>query len=371
MEIEDIQQYKIFECIAGSQAYGTNHAESDIDIRGIYVLPSDHHLSLSYKKDDDFASDEKNDIMYYELKKYIKLATECNPNIIEFLYTPNDCIRVKTELMDRIIENSDMFISKMAYESFSNYAMDQIKRAKGQNKWINNKKSESPPSKLDFCWIIPLFSEAMSLAGNRKYESSYQQKVGFPARPVPLKDSGYNLSNHVVAKLEHCENTYRLYSIDNAKGVFRGKSEQLVVESISKEDEFLGLTGFLIYNEGAYKKEKKDWKNYWDWKKNRNEARYRTQENGEVDYDCKNMLHCFRLLWSGENILKHGEPIVRFEGEKLEYLMKIRAGEFKYDDLIKEVDDFMENLKEVKKNSTIPDEPDKEAIDRFYLDLIK
>ena len=36
-----------------------------------------------------------------------------------------------------------------------------------------------------------------------------------------------------------------------------------------------------------------------------------------MDYDAKNMMHLVRLLLSGENIVKTGEPIVRFDGERL------------------------------------------------------
>ena len=58
-------------------------------------------------------------------------------------------------------------------------------------------------------------------------------------------------------------------------------------------------------------------------------ARWVQQERGELDYDAKNMMHLTRLLFSGENIVKNGEPIGRFEGEKLETLLPIESTKYK------------------------------------------
>ena len=131
----------------------------------------------------------------------------------------------------------------------------------------------------------------------------------FPLRPVPLKLSGIDLDHYHVAKMEHVEHTYRLYDYrdTNAKGVFRGPELHLAVESIPKADEWARFAGLLIYNRPAYESELRSWKQYWDWRKHRNEARYRSQEAGEIDYDAKNIMHCLRLLWSGASILENGK----------------------------------------------------------------
>mgnify|MGYP001059019150 CR=1 FL=1 len=46
MNLKSIVPHKIFECIGGSHAYGTNVETSDVDLRGIYMLPISHHISL-------------------------------------------------------------------------------------------------------------------------------------------------------------------------------------------------------------------------------------------------------------------------------------------------------------------------------------
>lgn len=350
MQLKDLRQdRKLFEVVAGSQAYGTNTPESDTDIRGVFMTEKDSHLSL--KSAPEQVSDKTNDITFFELKRYFKLAADCNPNIIELLWTPEDCMVYEHHAAQILFSERNLFISKKAYHTFSGYAYSQIKRAKGRNKWVNNPQPDTPPDKLDFVWIIPAMPDV-----NR-----------FPFRPIPLKESGFDLSRHHAAKLEHVANTYRLYNYGTKdKGVFRGKENQLVVESIPKEDEWNHFAGLMIFNEPAYDRARKDWKSYHDWLKNRNEARYRSQEAGEIDYDAKNIMHCMRLLWSGGNILANGEPIVRFEGERLDVLMKIRRGEYAYEEIMEMVEKEKDALDDLRDKSSIPYSADIDAIDGLF-----
>ena len=91
MTIKDLQDKKliIFECISGSRAYGTNLPKSDTDIRGVFVLPEKDFYSLNYIPQ---VADTTNDTVYYELKRFIELLADNNPNILELLNAPEDCI---------------------------------------------------------------------------------------------------------------------------------------------------------------------------------------------------------------------------------------------------------------------------------------
>lgn len=358
MNLDNIEQLKIFECLAGSHAYGTNTPESDVDIRGIFCLPEESFLGINSPPHQ--VGDKKNDIVFYELKKFVDLASGCNPNIIELLHMPDDCIRRKTSVMNKLIENRNLFISQKAIHTFSGYAYAQIKKCCGQNKWINNPQPESSPDKLDYCYFVQT-----SPWGYLKL-----LLPDMPCRPVLVKDAGLDLSDFVVSSLEHSPGVYRLYKGgDSSRGVFRGPNQQLVCESIAKEDEWPEFIGLLIFNEQGYESAKRDWKNYWEWKKNRNEARYRSQESGEIDYDAKNLSHCMRLLWSGINIVENGEPIVRYTGEKLRILKDIRKGIYSYDDLISMTEAEFNRLKSMKEHCDLPYKVDMKAIDKLYREL--
>jgi hypothetical protein len=82
------------------------------------------------------------------------------------------------------------------------------------------------------------------------------------------------------------------------------------------------------------------------------------------------MMHCVRLLICSEHILVHGEPLVRFEGEKLEYLMNIRAGNLSYEDIMKDVEERMKKLEKLKETSKIPENVDHEGIDELFLEIV-
>jgi len=361
MNIEQLKQSNriIFECIAGSHMYALNNPNSDIDIRGLYVNPSVEYLGLQEPAGQ--ISDDKHDTTYYSLKRFFELAMKANPNIIELLFVPEACVKIQTEIMTKLIENRHLFISKKCYHSHSGYAFAQIHKATGSNKKVHNPQPKEQPKKEDFCWVITDFK------GDRK---GYDwDKAIFPCRPIPLSETDINLKFYHVSSMEHSHNIFRLYYYGGiSRGVFRG-NDMLVCESIPKEDEIDHFCGLLIYNQNQYEKAIKDHKSYHDWVKNRNESRWVDQEKGKLNYDQKNLTHCMRLLISGENILANSEPIVRFEGKQLEYLMKIRAGELSYEEIMQEVENKMKKLEELYENSSIPHSVNIKKINELYMEL--
>ena len=120
---------------------------------------------------------------------------------------------------------------------------------------------------------------------------------------------------------------------------------------------------------GAYRHAVKEHRQYWEWRRNRNEARWMQQERGELDYDAKNMMHLTRILFSGENIVKNGEPIVRFEGKKLETLLSIRRGEWTFDEIMAHAEKIQAEIESGK--GRLPVESDKARIDALIAEVMK
>ena len=89
MTVEELKNsgHIIFECISGSRAYGLQTPSSDTDIRGVFMLPKDDFYSMEYNGQ---VNNESNDIVYYELSKFIGLCANNNPNILEMLNVPNN-----------------------------------------------------------------------------------------------------------------------------------------------------------------------------------------------------------------------------------------------------------------------------------------
>ena len=82
-------------------------------------------------------------------------------------------------------------------------------------------------------------------------------------------------------------------------------------------------------------------------------------------------MHCIRLLLSGINILTNGVPIVRFEGEQLEYLRDIRAGKFEYEVIMKAVEDKMKELEVLKNTTKLRYSVDNAFISDLYKKLVE
>lgn len=183
----------LFECVAGSRAYGTGVSTSDEDIRGLFAVPAARYLDLTSPAEQ--LSDDRENVVYYSLRRFIELLTRANPNILELLFMPDDCVLKSSPEFEMLAAQRDAFISKQCADTHAGYAMAQIKKAKGQNEWINNPKPEMVPSKEDFCFVIPW--------------PPVEQKV--PARPVPLRTIGWSLNEYHAARLEHSRDVYRLY----------------------------------------------------------------------------------------------------------------------------------------------------------------
>src|ERR1035437_7603562 len=120
----------LFITLRGSHAYGTNVETSDKDYAGVYIQQADDILGNTYKAQ---INDDKNDTVFYELKRFIELLTTGNPTMIELLNTPEDCIIYKHPAFDTILKEKDKFITKKCKQSFGGYARQQINKSKGQD----------------------------------------------------------------------------------------------------------------------------------------------------------------------------------------------------------------------------------------------
>ena len=153
MTIKDLKEQGLilFEAISGSRAYGTSLPTSDTDIRGVFIMPEDGILGNGYVEQ---VSDLKNDITYYEVGRFLELLNTNNPNILELLNVPKDCVQIKHPLFDLILEHKDKFITKQCRNSFGGYAVQQIKKARGLKKKIVNPMEVKRKNPIDFCYVI-------------------------------------------------------------------------------------------------------------------------------------------------------------------------------------------------------------------------
>jgi uncharacterized protein len=330
----------IFEVVAGSRAYGLDTEKSDTDIRGVYVLPKDIFYGLEYTGQ---VNNETNDIVYYELKRFVELLSKSNPNILEMLNVPDNCILYRDSIMD--ILKPEIFLSKLCEKTFANYAFTQIKKAYGLEKKIVNPVEAKRKSVLDFCFVYE-DKEAVPLAIYLKENNRQQSKMGLAA----------------IAHLKDCYNLY--YSEDLLyTGIMRKENaNEVSLSSIPKGEVPIGL---LYFNKDGYSVYCKKHKEYWEWVEKRNEDRYDiTVEHGKK-YDSKNMMHVFRLLLMAKEIAVEGT--INVYRTDRDFLLSIKEGKFEYEELVKMAEKLKSELPLFFEQSALMAEPDADQINELLI----
>ena len=81
------------------------------------------------------------------------------------------------------------------------------------------------------------------------------------------------------------------------------------------------------------------------------------------------MMHLVRLLLSGRNIVRNGEPIVRFEGAERDRLLSIRDGAWSFDEIMALAESLQADIRSEIDACPLPPEPDLAAIDNLLREL--
>jgi len=334
----------LFETISGSRSFGVATENSDTDIRGVYYLPKEDFFGLNYIPQ---ISNDTNDITYYEIGRFVELLQKNNPNILEVLASPEDCILQKHPLMDLL--KAEDFLSKLCKDTFAGYAVSQIKKAKGLNKKILNPVEKERKSILDFCYIL-------------HHQGS-----------VPLKkwlsETGKVQEHCGLASIDHTKGMYALFYDESGilryKGIMQdAEANQVSVSSIPKGEDSLA---YLFCNLDAYSTYCKDYREYWKWVSERNEERYNVNKTHGQNYDSKNMMHTIRLLQSCEQIFKTGSLQIRVDNR--EELLDIKAGNQSYEAVMQKAEDLIESIEFHHTASHLPDLPDLEKTTKILVEI--
>ncbi len=353
MTLQDLQnqKLKLFEVITGSQAYGLALPTSDIDLKGVFALPQTHLWSLDYTAQ---VNDATNDIVFYELKRFIDLLYKNNPNLLEMLNVSADCVRFRHPVMDFV--KPELFLSKLCQQTFAGYAFTQIRKARGLNKKIVNPMSKDKKTPLDFSYII------------RGQGSMNVVKW--------LQKKGWKQEYCGLVNIPHFKDVMALYydlEAHESKGKknlgFKGiiqkqSSNDISLSSIPKE---MMPVNYLHFNHDGYKKYCKDYRDYWSWVDKRNDARYKNTISHGKNYDAKNMMHTFRLLDMAAEIATEKRIIVKRPNR--EFLLKIRRGEFDYQELVEMAEEKAHQIEVLFAKSDLQDEPDKKKVNEVLVEM--
>lgn len=388
------------EVVIGSHAFNLNNEKSDHDLYGLFYLAKEDFFSLAYRIEADFKDvvmkekPEADDITYSEIGKFFEALNKNDPNALELLASMGGVIKIKAvgsqgnEFFHNINLDWKRILSKKCEKSFGDYAISQVKKARGLNKNIVNPMDEERKSPLDFCRLMDN-GQTFELRKWLEKRGLDQMFCGV-VRLTNARDSyalyydwvSYDLFSGIMSE-EEVEETKKdrkemgLPMGYGFKGIEMENSNEIRLSSIPKDwDKYVTLhtnktsapsthpsthpniefLGNISYNKDGYIKHCKDYERYWNWVKDRNEERY--NNNLKQNYDTKNISHCIRLLSVAKEIGEGKGLILKRTADDRQFLMDVKYGKVEYDVAMNYAENIMKELPDLYKNSNLPEIPD-------------
>lgn len=294
----------IFETVHGSRAYGLATESSDTDRRGVFV--PDRAAFTGYRPEPDQLEPSPERVLY-EIRKLFRLAAQCNPTVIEVLYTePSDHVSVSPE-GQRLLGRRGEFLSRLAGDSFGRYGLAQLRRIRTHRRWLL-----SPPRA-------------------RPERAAF----GLPERStIPPDEQGA-----VLAMLGN------------------GRMAEAELPASFLE---------VLDRERRYRSAMREWQQFQEWTRKRNAARAELER--QHGYDTKHAMHLIRLLRMAVEILSTGKVLVR--RPDAEELLSIRRGHLAFDALLEQAEGLGSQLPALVETSPLPPRPDEGRLNLLCAELV-
>ena len=141
----------VLETQVGSHAWGLADESSDVDRRGIFVLPFGWTISLVEPPRELVSTDGS--ATYWEIDKAIRQALRADPNTLETLFLPS--AQSLDPMGEWLLEARDAFVSQDIYGSFGRYAISQLEKLRQSLRLAEHRESvltwlrEEPMASLD------------------------------------------------------------------------------------------------------------------------------------------------------------------------------------------------------------------------------
>jgi predicted nucleotidyltransferase len=234
-----------YETIMGSMAYGVNLDDSDMDVYGFCIPPKhilfphlegvikgfgnqgeifeqwqEHHIiDKETKKEYDFT--------IYNISKYFQLLMENNPNMIDSIFTPRECVLHSTNISEYLRDTRKEFLHKGSWHKYKGYAYAQLSKInKGNNK--SNPKRQESIDKFGFdtkfaYHVVRLVSQAEQIImegdldlrkNNEHYKAIRRGEVSLEEITAWFQDKEKTLEKaYVESKIPHSPDEKRLKEI--------------------------------------------------------------------------------------------------------------------------------------------------------------
>lgn len=291
--------------VHGSHAYGLATADSDVDIKGVAVPPKEYFTGFLHRFEQ--AESKNPDLTVFDIRKFFQLAADCNPNIIEILWTDESDLIQCSEVGHQLRHFRGNFLSQKAKYTFSGYAIAQLKRIKTHRKWLLDPPSHKPT----------------------------REEFGLPE-----------------TKLISADEMGAIEAVERSEGGGASFSENTMA---------------IYQRERSYHNALMHFQQYENWKKQRNPAR--AELEAQWGYDSKHAMHLVRLMRMCEEILRTGQVVVKRPDH--EELLAIRNGAWSYDQLIEWAEKQDKLMDDLLKQTTLPHSADRRYLDAICRGIVE
>lgn len=296
----------IFLTRAGSHAYGLATPESDVDLRGVAIPPREYFLGFAQRFEQAEAPDP--DLVIYDIRKFFQLAAACNPSIVELLWTAAEDHVLVTPLGQQLFAQRSLFLSRRAKQTFSGYAVAQLKRLNTHRRWLLHPPTHKPT----------------------------RAEFGIPETSL--------LSADILGAIEAIE---------------QKAPQDLSTIPAHVMD--------LYRRERGYQNALREWRQYEHWKAHRNPKRAALE--AKMGFDGKHAAHLVRLMRMCREILETGAVVVKRPDR--EELLAIRNGAWSYEQLMQWSEQEERALEEVLARSPLPSAPDIHKLDALCMAMVE
>jgi predicted nucleotidyltransferase len=362
MEASYVEKHTIFECIIGSQAYGINTPESDVDKAGVMIPGKEYFFGL--KRFDQYQDYPGEDKTIYNIKKVIGLIADNNPNCLDLLFVPERCLLKVTPYWQKVMDNSHLFISKKCKFTFSGYAISQLNRIKTHREYLLNPPKKKP-ERSDYGLGADSLFETAQIKSLIHIEALYDY-IKEEDKDTFLNQLDSIYGDQVIPLFsKYLRQDRRTIALEFLQIALQSQLKTLLALGKNHyiKDEYVDQAE----RELKYLNNLRNWQRYEEWKKHRNKKRAPLEE--KFGYDCKHAAHLIRLLRMGKEILQTGKVNVDRTHIDAEELKAIRNGSMKYEEVEQYANESNKKLGDFYEASTLQKSPQIEKIDALCLDI--
>lgn len=351
----DINTRTIFKTLTGSRVYGTSSPTSDYDHRGVAVPPKAYFYgNMRFEQHEARAED----LVIFEIRKFLHLAGQNNPNILELLFVDPKFWVLSTPYWERIVAVRPAFLSKKCYHTYRGYAHSQIRRVRTHRGWLLQGELVEPKrSDFGLADAPPVPSEVLGAANALVVRFLQQADVEEDLAEVAKVDRSVAMA--LRQRMEEF--------LERTVGLAKAEIDQHAWTAAAK---LLGYdTNFvdLLLREKKYQQAKANYKSWQHWKAERNEARKEIEER--CGFDAKHMLHVFRLMGCCKEILE--TQTLNVTRPDADFLAAIRAGKYSFEELEEMYAKMDEELGILYQTSALPHTPQHAMIETVGLQVVE